>query len=1491
MGKKKPGPEGGPRNIRDSAGSEKEPEMLIAVGVGASAGGLEAFTELLRHLPPNTGMAFVLVQHLAPHHESVLPELLSSKTGMPVVQVHNDTRLQPDHVYVIPPNSLMLVRDRTLTLEARPATEEKFRPIDAFFNSLAVEFGSSAIGIVLSGTASDGTLGLKTIKGEGGITFAQNQTARFDGMPRSAIAAGVVDFILPPRRIAEELVAIAQRTRHLQVAEGTFTSGDGSTLHRLLSLLRKHTGVDFTQYKQPTILRRLNRRMLVRKSESLEQYFELLQNEPEEIKALFDDLLINVTDFFRDPDVFESAKRVAFPSMIRDRKSPHTIRAWIPGCSSGEEVYSIAMALLEFLESEDLDYEIQMFGTDISEAAISKARAGIYDDSSIVNVAPERLRRFFVRTDTGYQINRGIREACIFSRHNLAKDPPLSHMDLITCRNLLIYFSPTLQRHVISTFGYALQPNGCLILGSSETLGGLSEYFVTLEEQHKIYSRRADIPKGLPNLAEAGEEHAPEYSRSWARPMRLYAPGPGGNVSKNVHQVALSPYGPAAVVVDESLRITEYRGDLGQYLSEPEMQTDRELMSVVREELRASISTAIEQARRTNTAVVAGSVPLGGTEGSTLVAITAVPLFLSGADRHFLVLFGRPREQAGPQGGPEAALDETGHPAPVPLDQQNAQLKEELRTTREYLQSVIEELRSANEEVQSANEELQSTNEELQTSKEELQSSNEELNTINAEMQSRNMELAQVNDDLFNLLASMNMPIVMTGHDLRIRRFTPMAEKVLHLIPSDVGRPISDLKPRINLPNLEEVLQRVLDSLQPYEQEVQDQEGRSYLMRVRPYRTADNHIDGTVLQLLDVSDLKRSLEEVRHARDYAEAIVNTVRSPLVVFDQDLAIQNANRAFYDALDLTEGSALGRSIYAVAQGRFDLPKVHTLLEQLPGGSAVLSDIEIEYQPRQGETRTLLVNARRLLAPEHKQLMLMAFEDITERKRAAEARYRRLFETTRDGILLVDAQTGEIMDVNPFAERLLGYARSDLVGRKLWEIEPMRNLPKMRAALEQIRDLGVLRFDDLILRASDRRDINAEVIATMYSESDRQAIQFNMRDMSERKKFERELQETQKLESLGLLAGGIAHDFNNLLTGITGNASLAYAESAPDDPVRMRLRSVLQAAERAAFLTRQMLAYAGRGRFVTQTIDLGNLVREISTLVRTSVPKTVEVKLDLAPDLPPIEGDPAQIQQVVMNLVINGAEAIGENATGTVEIRTSLRELTAREAAEIFRPEQIAPGTHVQLEVSDTGSGMDEATKARIFDPFFTTKFTGRGLGLAAVQGIVKAHGGVIRVYSTPGHGTSFLILLPATVRTAPAPGSEQPSGLSIPSGSVALVIDDEEAIRSLAKSVLSRAGMRVLVAENGQAGVELFRKQHRDLSIVVLDLTMPVMGGEEAFTLLKQINPDIPIVLSSGFDESEAAQRFTGLKPARFLQKPYTSERLIEAVATALNHQEK
>ncbi|HEY2018921.1 MAG TPA: chemotaxis protein CheB, partial [Bryobacteraceae bacterium] len=553
-------------NVNDTPREEAfSKEGLTIVGVGASAGGFEAFSELLKALPVDTGMAFVLVQHLDPHHESILADLLAGRTGMPVAQVVDRTAVEPNHVYVIAPNTTMTLAACFLELSRRPSGESH-KPIDTFLLSLAREQGGNSIGVILSGTASDGTLGLKAIKSAGGITFCQDLSAKFDSMPQNAIAAGAVDFVLPPAQIAGELATIARHPYYIKPAQFA-REQDGPVLQKVLRLLRVRTGVDFNEYKEPTIQRRLLRRMALRKCDNLEKYLCLLEEDERELECLFDDFLINVTEFFRDPEVFESLKRMALPSILKDRKDGETIRVWVPGCSSGEEVYSIAIAILEALDEQESNYPIRLFGTDVSDRIIDQARAGRYSESVVSTLSPERLRRFFVNTDGGYQISRAVREMCIFSRHDIIKDPPLSRMDLVSCRNLLIYLTPSSQNRVISRLGYALQPGGCLLLGTSETLGPTEEYFEPLDPKHKIFCLKPGLRKSAFQIA-GGMASEPAYVAPFPlSPVPLRREREDAlDVQRYVDRILLSQFGPNALIVNRHLRIVEVRGDMSRFL-------------------------------------------------------------------------------------------------------------------------------------------------------------------------------------------------------------------------------------------------------------------------------------------------------------------------------------------------------------------------------------------------------------------------------------------------------------------------------------------------------------------------------------------------------------------------------------------------------------------------------------------------------------------------------------------------------------------------------------------------------------------------------------------------------------------------------------------------------------------------------------------------------------------------------------------------------------
>jgi len=1465
-------------------GGESAPGLVV--GVGASAGGLEALSELLRNLPASTGMAFVLVQHLDPHHESILADLLGNYTRMPVMQVHVDVPVKPDHVYVIPPNATMVIANGILRV-SQPVQDLSYqrRPIDVFLVSLAQNMHNRAIGVILSGAASDGTVGLKAIKAEGGITFAQDDTAKFDGMPRSAIAAGVVDFVLAPQRIAQELAAIACLPISRPTPERLFD--DSAAMDEILEMVRRRSGVDFRLYRQATINRRLTRRMAVQKTETLADYRDLLRVNSGETDALFDDLLIKVTEFFRDAPVFEALQAKVFPALAKDCPGNEPLRIWVPGCSTGEEIYSIAICLLEFLEAVGLSRSVQMFGTDASERVIERARSGLYDDTAISIISPERLRRFFTRIDSGYQVNRNVREMCVFSRHVLGVDPPLSRMDLISCRNLLIYFAAALQHRVIDTLAYAIRPAGYLLVGRSENTGRLSEFFDPLDDEHRIYARRPNVEaRALSLIGDlAGRPEA-----KVVLPAKTASDIPGkGAVHSFVDRMLLSHYGPSGIVVDKHLRIIEFRGNMSPYLHIREGGAKLDLLDWVREDLAAHLRAAIAEAHHQNSTIRLDEIQVRRDRAFHFVRITVIPVSVPPVDHYSVILFedlSDSTERAGQLASLPAGTQATASDLDTP-ERHIAHLERELSSTREYLQSTIEELRSTNEEAQSANEELQSNNEELQTTKEELQASNEELATMNAEIQGRNVQLASVNDDLLNLLGSIDTPIVMVGNDLCIRRFTPAAQRLFRLRPIDISRQVSDFKPRINVPNLDEILKDVLATLRTHEQEVEDFEGRSYLMRIRPYRTGDNRIDGAVLNLTDITDLKRGTDEIRRARDYASAIVDTVREPLLVLDERLAVRSANRSFYEFFRSSLQQVEGRGVYEIVDRQLDLPPVRELLGRLLGGESHLRDVEIEHDFQPAGFHTLLVNARRLTAD---GLILIAFDDITERKQAAEARYRLLFESACDGIVIVDVGSGEVLDINPYAEQIFGYRRQELVGRRLWEIEAAQDTLGLRAAIEQTRDQQTARFSDVNFKTKGGRVILTEVIGSAYQEGDRSTIQLNIRDQTELRKFARDLQESQRLESLGLLAGGVAHDFNNLLAGIIVNADLAYDQMPVADELRTHLRAIIRASEQAAKLTQQLMAYAGKGRFIAEHIHLSELIRDILPLIQTSIPKTVTVRLALAPDLPLILADVGQMQQLVMNLIINAGEAIGDTDPGIVEVRTGDRELTAVEIHEHFTSEALTPGRYVWLEVKDTGSGMDEATKARIFDPFFTTKFTGRGLGLAAVSGILRALRGAIRVYSTLGHGTTFYALLPAVeLAVSPKQAKRRPRP-RCGSGTI-LVIDDEEVIRQATRAALERSGFVVLLAENGQAGVDLFRREAGRISLVILDLTMPVMGGEEAFDLLRAIQPKVPILLASGYDEANTLMRTAGKDFAGFLQKPFDVSRLTEAVASALGLKEE
>jgi two-component system, chemotaxis family, CheB/CheR fusion protein len=1001
--KAKLGPRRGTRTIRATAGRArpKPPARIVAaasaapvperpdipaaiVGVGASAGGLEAFSTVLEAFGKSSDLAFVFVQHLSPQHASALPELLRAKTTLRVDQATNGMRIEPGHVYVIPPNVQMEVVEGELRLLPRPTDRSQFTPIDFFLQSLARWAQDRAVGVILSGTASDGAAGIREIKAVGGITIAQApDSAKHDGMPRAAIATGMIDLVLSPTAIGEHLHQVRRHPYLVRDPSAGIAADDvivtEAQLRDVFTILRRVSGIDFKQYKTPTVRRRLLRRMALLRLTDTAGYVRHLTDRPAEARALSQDLLIHVTRFFRDPESFEILANGVFPELLRDR-SDDPIRIWVPGCATGEEAYSVAMVLLETLGDRATDRRIQIFATDVSDTAIEQARTGTYPVGISADVSPDRLKRFFTKSDGGFRVVKVLRDMCVFARHDLTRDPPFSRLDFVLCRNVLIYLDIALQKRLISVFHYGLKSRGFLMLGPAETPGPQASFSV-VDKKWRLF-RKAPSDGAVPAVFTSETRLG---RRSDALAHRLKPQIDGKTVQDEATRFILDRYGPPGVVLDSNLQILQFRGHTGRYLEAAAGEPNLNVLKMARGGLLHPLRTALQLAKRKARVVRKDHVLIQRNGDWTDVTLEVVPLTTSRGE-HFLVLFNETpppsRRRGQPAREPQAAA------ANRETDARIADLRRELAANREYLQSIIQELEAANEELQSANEEilssneeLQSTNEELDTAKEELQSTNEELNTVNEELHSRNEELTRVNSDLTNLLGSVDIPIVIVGSDLAVRRFTPRAEQLFNLIPGDVGRPIGQIKPNFLCDDLEAIIRETIETISPRERELQDRAGRWLSLRIRPYKSLDNRLDGAVLSVFDVDAAKRHQAFVERSRDHFRDIVDGVREPLLVLDQRQQIRSANRSFYSMFGLRPQEAEGRTLQDVVGDHRD-GALRKLLDRVVDHEEAIEHTLDQDMPKTGRRR-LRLSARPVRLEDAQQGILLAIQDMTHAK----------------------------------------------------------------------------------------------------------------------------------------------------------------------------------------------------------------------------------------------------------------------------------------------------------------------------------------------------------------------------------------------------------------------------------------------------------------------------------------------------------------------------
>lgn len=932
--------------------TEPPQHRFCTVGIGASAGGLEALLAFVSAVPASLGMAIVVVTHQRADQPSLLTDLLARRSVLPVVRAAEGLELEPDHVYVCPPGKNIALMRGVLRLTEPVPNAGVSRPIDFFFRSLAADCEERAVAIVLSGTGSDGTLGLRAIKAQGGTAFVQDEaSAQYPGMPLSAAATLLVDAVLPPQEMPARLVRHARGARDVVEPAGDSAVPSAQLVHTVLTLLRRRTGHDFTGYKPTVIARRIARRMRVHQLDSVAQYLTLLEAHPHELDLLFSELLISVTNFFRDEEVFRSLAALLAPKLAGD--SDEGIRVWVAACSTGEEAYSLAILLAELGLTSGRWNKAQLFATDIDPNVIEYARLGLYPEGIAADVGPERLERFFVREDDGYRINKNIRERCVFAVQSIIKDPPFTKLDLLSCRNLLIYLDEEAQHHLIQLFYHALAPGGLLLLGTSETISGFEQLFKPVDRRLKIFER-------LPRSADATSHY--DWHAPWPVPGRVAPQSSAGmapeSMALHASRVLLERFAPPTLVVNGRGDILFVHGSTGTYLELSGGEPQANLLAMARNGLRGALVAGLRRAANEEREVVCSSVRVRGSGESTLVDVIVQrlnePVALRGL---FRVSFDSAEtEPASPQSPPGPGRPRGRH----------AQLERALHHARGALQGSIEELQGSNEELQSANEELQSTNEELQSSNEELQTAREEQNSMNEELQAVNLELrakmdelSRANDDMANLLESTDIATLFLDRQLRIKRFTELTREVFNLLPTDVGRPVADLASNLRYDRLTEQARSVLETLRPHEVEVQTSQGLWRLVRITPYRTSKNVIEGVAISFLDIDRVKRA-ELSASSLELADSVIQTAHEPLVVLNDKSSIVSANPAFLALFELDALEISQTSLFRVGGGLFESPEVHARLEPLLAEGTPFQGLVLDYRTLQGRQR-LRVNGR--------------------------------------------------------------------------------------------------------------------------------------------------------------------------------------------------------------------------------------------------------------------------------------------------------------------------------------------------------------------------------------------------------------------------------------------------------------------------------------------------------------------------------------------------
>lgn len=1032
---------------------------IPVIGIGASAGGLQALEKFFRSMPTDLGAAFVIVQHLDPDHESILSELIGKYTKMEVIQIVDKTEIEPDHVYIIPPAKVLELRNNVLHLKAQQEPRSIRLPIDDFFRSLAKDKKDHAIAVILSGTGTDGTLGIREIKSANGVVFAQSpEDAKFDGMPNSAISSGMVDFILDADKILIELKNYLKYLTDLNSNQDLSDIYSFNTFNKIFSLLYEKTGHDFSNYKANTIVRRIERRMNILKTLKIEEYLEKLKKNNDEVKVLFEDLLIGVTSFFRDQEVFSFLSKEIIPQLFEQAQEDKHIRLWITACSTGEEAYSIAILLKEHIQKYNLnEYSVQIFATDLDKRAVEKARQGTYPDNITTDLSPHLLKKYFTAHEKTITVNKSIRDMIVFAEQSLIKDPPFSKVDFISCRNLLIYMNSQLQEEVITSFHYSLKEDGFLLLGASETLGKKSESFEVIDKKNKFYQKKPQ--KSLHAHSNLFTNRSPIIEQVQSK-SRSYTPKAESSLGDIIQHQILEHFTPAAVLINKELEILYLKGDTSKYLSPVQGVANMNIVEMAKPDLKVKLRLAISKVKGDKLQAYEETIQLKKDKSYSIINLHVLNLEKEKKDPNlFLVVFEDVKEV-------EIKSDDKKASRHEDIDYIKT-LENELRQNKEYLQAVIEEAETANEEIkatneelQSSNEELQSTNEELETSKEELQSINEELTTLNTEYQNKIEELSETNNDISNILANTEIAIIFLDLNLRIKKFTPKTTEIIGLIEGDINRPIENFVTKLNYPDFIEDMKHVINTLNTVEKDI-DSKDKHYLSKIKPYRTLDNVVTGLVLTFIDITKIKSVQNDLN--KTLQKLKFHTENTPLAVieFNSSFEITYWSEKAKDLFGWSKEEVLGKTSDDFSWlHNDDLELSEKLNKELQERKKDNVHVSTKNYKKDGSIIFCEWYSSALFNESNELISVHAFvldktesEENLARLKESELKYHNLFDNSPDSIILHDLKM-DIIDANAKAIDEFGYSKPEILELSVFDLHPKIEQPHSEEVLEQVK-----------------------------------------------------------------------------------------------------------------------------------------------------------------------------------------------------------------------------------------------------------------------------------------------------------------------------------------------------------------------------------------------------------------------------------------------------